>query len=73
MRETGTGQQVAQIHNSCMMMMMMMMMMTVAIVVSTSNIVSTTTAATIMVLNRHKNLRTQKLQIMRAYSVVDCV
>jgi hypothetical protein len=28
MRETGTGQQVAQLHDRYMMMMMMMMMMT---------------------------------------------
>jgi len=27
MRETGTGQQVAQLHDRLMMMMMMMMMM----------------------------------------------
>jgi hypothetical protein len=69
MRETGTGQQVAQSHNSCMMTTMM----AGAIVVFMSNIGSTTTVATIMVLIRHKNLRTQKLQIMSAYSVVDFV
>jgi hypothetical protein len=31
MRETGTGQQVAQLHDRYMMMMMMMMMMVVAL------------------------------------------
>jgi len=33
MRETGTGQQVAQLHERLMMMMMMMMMIMIIIII----------------------------------------
>jgi hypothetical protein len=69
MSETGTGQQLAQHHDSCMMMVVMMMMMMMMMMVM---MMMTTTTTTITFTHGCHICLTVALHVTRRLLIVGC-